>query len=315
MAGLTTRKTTTTRSASWHTPTPSQPARKPAKRSTSATKITKKTVAKKAVSKKATEVKASVYAPKIQTLLGTIEGYVAQRRKAKGPQDLVAKRLHAISTQLESHLSKANAINPDFAKNLVKVNPSLRGIANVPQTLRSGPQKLSKYLREHVRKNVMNFLNNAKRSLAPIHSELKKLETQFNRQVKAGKGKKIQFRVDPSISKKFAQINSNITRFRNTWGKHLSTLALHGNAQMKTSVRAIKKQMDEIQKLIQRNVTIMNRYTKAAARKAGYRVQQLANNNHVKAVETRFNNIHNELESAKAQVLHYFDQLKAIKLF
>lgn len=299
--------------------TPSRSARYSVKRTipkrTAATKKTavKRKVAKRKAAKKAVIV--PIFVPRIKTLMNNLNTFTIRRKKLFGPSDPVAKRLQTIHTAIGKELRKANVINLNMAKCLKNITPSIRGVSNVPPAIRMNAPKLAKFIRECVRKDVIKFITMMKTTLSPMQTELKKLEMQLNKHVKLAKSKKLQLKVDHALKRRFNTLNNNITKFRTKWFKRLNGLNLHGNRNVQIAVNQLKKQVDELHKTVRKNLTILNRYGKAAKLKKGFKMQQILTAAQTKAFESKYNRINTDLEKFRMHVERYFDQLKAVKLF
>ncbi len=275
-------------------------------------KAIKRKVAKKRAVKRA--VLTPIFAPRVKSLMNNLESLSKKRKKLHGPKDPVAKKLHSIQIAIGKELKKANAINQNMAKSLKSISPSIRGIKNVPQSIRMNAPKLAKFLREHVRRDVIKFLNGMKITLSPMQTELKRLELQLKRDLKKLKSNKIQFKVDPKLKGRFNTLNNNISKFKTKWNKRLNMLITHGNRNVQIAAKALKKQLDDMQKTLKRNLTIINRYAKSAKKKAGYKTQHLFTASQAKNFETKWNRMNKDLEQFRTKVEHFFDQLKAVKL-
>lgn len=288
--------------------------RTPAKKSTVKKSAAKKHTAAKKKSVKQTKF-APVYIPRIKTLMNNLNSFILQRKKIYGAGDPVAKRLQTIQTALGKEMRKANVVNPYLAKSIRGITPSLRGVSNVPKAIRMNAPKLAKFIQEQVRKDVLKFITMMKSTLSPMQTELKKLEAQLNNHVKLAKSKKIQLKSDAALWRRFNTLNNNITKFRTKWFKRLNSIKMHGNKNIQTAVNQLKKQIDELQKSVRRNLTILKRYSKATKLKKGYKWQQILTAAQTKAFESKYNQINTSLEKFRIQVEQYLNQLKAVKLF
>ena len=185
----------------------------------------------------------------------------------------------------------------------------------MPKVLRISTPKLLRFIRDYVRRDVIKFITKLKTTIAPLQTEFKRLELYFQRELKRVKSNRIQYKIDPKIKSRFNTLNNNITKFKTKWYKRLNTLALYGNKNVQSAVKALKKQVDELQKSVRRNLTIINRYAKRVKPKKGYKIRPLFSANQVKIFESKWNRFNIDLEKYRTQVEYFFDQLKAIKIW
>ncbi|MFQ5754419.1 MAG: hypothetical protein ACE5HI_20770 [bacterium] len=280
------------------------------------TRTVRKAAPKRKAKKRASKVvKAPIFVPRINSLLNNMHAFAKQRKQKYGAKDTVAKKLHTIHVAIGREMRKANIINPHMAKTLGQISGSLKGVPNVPQVLRISTPKLLRFIRDYVRKDVIKCIAKLKTMITPLQTEFKKLELYFQRELKKVKLNRIQYKVDPKIKSKFHTLNNNITKFKTKWYKRLNTLALYGNKNVQYAVKDLKKQVDDLQKSVRRNLTIINRYAKRVKPKAGHKTRHLFTAGQVRTFESKWNRFNIDLEKYRTQVEHFFDQLKAIKIW
>jgi len=281
--------------------------RKPVKRAAAK----KSTAAKKTTS----AIKKSLFIPRIETFVKNLGSFVDQRKKHFTTKDPVYKRLHAIHTSLQQELRKNNILNPSSAKHLKAVTPALRGVTKLPANVKGQVGKLMNFIRAQVNKDVLMMIRQFNSHLTPLHTELNKMHRSLEAGIKKAKTQKIQWKVDPSMKRRISALNTHLNRYRTKWFNRLNKMNLHGNAQIKTQVKALKKKIDEAQKLLRKNQTIINRYAKTPKTRKGYKTQFLMNATQMKALESKMKAIDTTCEKARMQVEHFWDQLKAVKMF
>jgi hypothetical protein len=280
-----------------------------------AAKKTHKAAPKKKAKKTASKAaNTPVFAPRINALLNNVHAFAKQRKQKHGAKDTVANKLSVIHTAIGREMKKANMINPEMAKKLGQINLSLKGVPNVPNTLRISAPKLSRFIRDYVRKDVVAFIAKMKTIIAPMHTEFKKLETYFQKELKKIGANHIQYKIDPKIKSRFNTLNNNIAKFKVKWYKRLNTLALHGDKNVQHAVKSLKTQVDDLQKSVKRNLTIINRYAKRIKPRAGYKTQSLLSAGQTNTLESKWNHFNADAEKYRIKVEHFFDQLKAIKI-
>ncbi|CCB91165.1 putative uncharacterized protein [Waddlia chondrophila 2032/99] len=287
--------------------TPKKAVRKPLKRA----------VAKKhAKAKKAlTPAAKPIFIPRIKTFVSNLGSFIDQRKKNFSTKDPIYKRLYAIHSALQRELRKNHAFNPTTAKHLKALTPALRGVANLPANVKGQVGKLAIFIRSQVNKDVQALMKHFASLFTPLHHELSQLNKTLNADIKKAKTQKIQWKIDASIKRKIGALNTHFNRYKTKWFSRLNKISLHGNAQIKTQVKALKKQIEEAQKLLRNNQTIINRYAKTPKARKGYKTQFLMNENQMKTLESKMENIETTCEKARMQVEHFWDQLKAVKLF
>ncbi len=288
---------------------PRKTVRRPASRVVKARKTVKK--ASTASSTNATPI----FVPRIKLFIKNLGAFVAQRKKHFTTKDPIYKRLNTIHSSLVSEMKKKNILNPNMAKGLKKVTPALRGVTKLPANVKGQVGKLAIFIRQQVNKDVLGLIAQFKSWLTPMSNELTKLEKQMLAQIKKSKSSNIQFKVDPALIKRFNAINTQLTRYRTKWFKRLNTINLHGNKQVQSQVKILKKQIDEMQKCLKRNITIAKRYSKAVKPRKGWKTGTLYTATQLKTLESKWKNIDTTCEKFRVEVENFWDHLKAIKLF
>lgn len=286
---------------------PRKTVRKPIKRAAA-----KKRVAAK---KTSTPITTPIFAARMKTFVNNLGSFVDQRKKHFTTKDPIYKRLNAIHTNLNRELKKKNILNPTAAKHLKSLTPALRSVTKLPANIKGQVGKLMNFIRAQVNKDVLALLNHFKGLLTPLQTELNKLNLRLLADIKSANTKKILWKVDPSLRTRINAINTRLNRYRTKWFNRLNKINLHGNAQVKAQVKALKKQIDEIQSTLKKNQTIISRYAKQPKARKGFKIQALMNANQMKTLESKMNNIDTVCEKARIKVEHFWDQLKAIKLF
>ncbi len=276
-------------------------------------KPAKKIVAVKA--RKKTVGTMPIYVPRIKTFLSTLNAFCIIRKKKFGAKDTLAKKLHLCHTSVLRECKKLNIVNPSMTKSFCRIKTCLKGVANVPNGIRMTYPKLIIFIRECVKRDVVGSLTLLKRTYTPMFTEMKKLETYFNTQLKTYKGKKVQFRIDPLLKRKHLAFCNTIAKFRTTWFKRLNTLALHGDKSLKANINLIKKHIDEVYKVSRRNQTIINRYGKAFKARKGYKAHVLFTTKTFHLIENKWKVFYKVWDTLRIKVDNFCDQLKAIKLF
>lgn len=286
---------------------PRKSVRKPIKRAAA-----KKRVAAK---KTSTPITTPIFAARMKTFVNNLGKFVDQRKKNFTMKDPIYKRLNAIHTKLNSELRKKNILNPMSAKHLKSLTPALRGVSKLPANVKGQVGKLMNFIRAQVNKDVLAMIKYFKGLLTPFQTELNKMNRSLMADIKKANAKKIQWKVDPSMKTRINAINTRLNRYRTKWFNRLNKINLHGNAQVKAQVKSLKKQIDEIQKTLKKNQTIISRYAKNPKARKGYNTKFLMTANQMKALESKMNNIDTVCEKARMKVEHFWDQLKAIKMF
>lgn len=256
-----------------------------------------------------------IFIPRIKQFINNLGTFVAQRKKDFTTSDPIYKRLNTIHTSLVRETKKKNILNPNTAKNLKKLTPALRGVTKLPANVKGQVGKLAIFVRREVNKDVLALMKKFKGMIAPMQTELNKLEIQLQAHIKKTRNNNIQLKIDPSIKKRFNAINTNFNRYRTKWYKRLETIHTHGNRQVQAQVKSLKKQIDDLQKSLKRNMTIVNRYAKSVKPRKGFKTELMMNANHVKILESKWKNIDTECEKFRIKVEHIWDHLKAVKLF
>lgn len=277
----------------------------------------KRAAAKKRVAAKRTSTPNTtpIFAARMKTFVNNLGKFVDQRKKHFTTKDPIYKRLNAIHTKLTSELKKKNILNPMSAKHLKSLTPALRGVSKLPANVKGQVGKLMIFIRAQVNKDVLALMKHFKGLLTPLQTELNKLNTRLLADIKKANAKKIQWKVDPSLRTRINAINTRLNRYRTKWFNRLNKVNLHGNAQVKAQVRALKKQIDEIQRTLRKNQTIISRYAKKPKARKGFTTKALMTAGQMKTLESKMNNIDTVSEKARMKVEHFWDQLKAIKLF
>lgn len=124
---------------------------------------------------------------------------------------------------------------------------------------------------------------------------------------------KVRCKVDPALRTRFNALNRRFSNFKTQWNGKLNKLQFHGNAAVRQSVTMVKKQLDQIQMLIRKNLTILNRYAKVSKPVHGKVAKPIFTAGQVNGFETRFNRITLDLGKCRNQVDWFFDGLKAVK--
>jgi hypothetical protein len=278
-----------------------------------ATPARKKAVKRKAAAKR--RVAAPAFIPRIKTMMNNLNLLIKRRKKEFGPNDRIAKSLSKIQSTISKEIKKNIALNPSLVRHIKKVGPTLRNISKTPAALKGIAPKLGKFLRDHARREAKTFLNNVNKTLAPMQRELNRLETKLNASVKKARSQKIQWKVTPKLRARMKMLNNKINRFKKSYGKQLTALATHGNQEVKRAVIGIKKQLDECQRCISRNVTILNRYSGAKKAKKGFKTKPLFTAKQAQTMESKWNQIKKHADQTRGQFKRFVEQLKAIKLF
>ena len=280
-------------------------------------KPTKRTAAKKSTAAKSTSttVNTSTYLTRLKTFVDNLGSYVEQRKKNFSTKDPVHKKLHAIHSSLQRELKKKNAINPSTAKHLKALTPALRGVTKLPANVKGQVGKLMNFIRSEVNKEVMAQMKQFNSLITPMHDELSKLNKSLEADIKKVKNQKIQLKIDSSIKRRISALNTQMNRFKSKWFNRLNKINLHGNNQIKTQVKALKKKIEETQKLLGKNQTIVNRYAKTPKASKEQKTQILMKAGQVQSLESKMKNIDTTFEKSRIQFEHFCEQLKAVKMF
>lgn len=277
----------------------------------------KRAAAKKRVAAKKTSspITSPIFEARLKTFVNNFGAFVTQRKQHFTTKDPIYKRLNAIHTSLTAELRKNNILNPVSAKHLKALTPALRGITKLPANVKGQVGKLMNFIRAQVNKDVLALMKHFKGLLTPMQNELNKLNTRLMADIKKANTQKIQWKVDPALRTRINAMNTRLNRYRTKWFNRLNKINLHGNAQVKAQVKSLKNQIDEIQKTLKKNQTIISRYAKQPKARKGFKTQVLMTANQMKVLESKMNNIDTVCEKARMKVEHFWDQLKAIKLF
>ncbi len=280
-------------------------------------KSIKRTASKKrtAANKAAATSTTSFYIPKMKTFINNLGSFIAQRKKEFSANDPICKRLNTIHTALLRELKKTNPLNAVSAKHMKALVPSLRGVSKLPSNIKGQIGKLLIFIRSQVNKDVLALIKNFKSLLNPLQTELNKINKNLSADIKKAATKHIQWKIDPVLKKRINALNASFNRYRTKWFNRLNKMNLYGNTQIKSQVNSLKNQINEIQKLLKTNQTIVNRYAKTPKPRKGFKTQFLMNANQMKTIESKVDNIETACENVRMKVEHFWDQLKAIKLF
>lgn len=285
-------------------------------RRTTSKKPIRRAAPKRTVAAKRTVVVSSttpVYVPRITTLLSNIESYCKQRGVKFGPNDSCAKKLRTCHSYISREMRKSNVCNPVCVKHIQNVCAAWRGVTGVPKTLRDGPLSVLRYMRDCVRTDVIGFMGNLEKMITSMYGDFNKLETYFKSEIKKANAQRCQWKVDSSLKTRFTSLHNAISRNKTMWFRHLNTIALHGNPQVKSAVKSLKTQIDNLYKACRRNLTIINRYTRVVKARPGYQTRPLFSPTQMKNFETRWASYQNDFKCWYASAKRYWEQLKAIK--
>lgn len=288
---------------------PGETVRRPATRVVKAHKTVKK------ASPATLALATPLFVPRIKLFINNLGAYVAQRKKLFTTNDPVYKRLNTIHSSLVRELKKKNIMTPNMAKEMKKLTPALRGVTKLPANVKGQVGKLAIFIRQQVNKDVLGFIAKSKTLLMPMNNELVKLEKQMLAQIKMTSTSNIQLKVDPALIKRFNALNTTLTCYRTKWFKRLNTISLHGNKQVQGQVKLLKKQIDDMQKCLKRNITIAKRYAKVVKPRKGMKIGKLYTASQMKTLESKMKLIDSTCESFRMKVEHFWDHLKAIKIF
>lgn len=252
---------------------------------------------------------------KAKTLLNSIEGFIENRKESYGVSDSVAKRMQTIHNTLKREFKKKNFINPMSAKCINQINPALRGVSNVPQSLRKNTENLKKFMKTHAHSEVEKFNIQMKKMLLPAVNELKKLEKELVKEVTKARNMNALPRVNPILKQRFNSLMRQFVTFRTYWLKHFNKLRLHGTKTIQASINQIKSLLDEKQREFNRNLTILNRYAKNIHHAAEAKTHQIFTPTFIKGLEWKWNQMSNETDKYKKEMNRYFEQLRIAKNF
>jgi len=157
------------------------------------------------------------------------------------------------------------------------------------------------------------FIGAIKKLLGPMHTELNRFEMQLKKHVKTAKANKRQLKTEASLQKRFNALCNNIARFKIKWFVRLNLLNRHVNKNIQMTVKQLKNEIEELRKGARRNLTILNRYSKLAAVKKGYKIQYILTPAETKAFEMKFNGIHTNVEKFRTKVDQYIKEMKMMK--
>ncbi len=279
-------------------------------------KSTRRSVAPKSAAQKTmTGIKTPIYQARIISFLNDFNAYLTQRRSQYGANDIVYKRLNKIHSTLTREMKKKQFITPVFARSWIALTPAFHGVTTIPVSVKSNISKLAAHIREQVRKDVVVFLGNFKTTLSAWQAELSKLDKEVVSNITKARRSKVQLAIDPTLKRRFLTVNRNFSTFKSKWYKHLNFLSTHGNKSIQLQVSGLKKQMELLQKSLKKNQTIINRYAKTVKPKVGYKKVHLLTASHVNGVESKGKKFAAELDERRQHVLHFIDQLKAVKQF
>lgn len=258
---------------------------------------------------------ASVETARLKTLTSALSDFIKIRRDAYGVSDPVAKKLQAINKSIERELRKKIVINMSLAKNLNMLTPTLRGVSNVPAGLKNQIQSVKTFLKTHAQTEVVRFNTQMKKILTPMVSELKRLESDLQREVKKAHTMGVEPRVNPILKQKFATLLRRFMLFKTSWVKNLNKLKIHSPKSAQGSIDQIKRLLDEKQREFNRNLTILKRYAKSTRSTAGKKIYQIFSPQFLRALEMKWNYLNREAAQFKRNFPRYFDQLKTAKQF
>lgn len=277
-------------------------------------KTARRSIGRITKAKRAQGYKTPVYQAKITSFLNDIDHFLTQRRRQYGANDAVYKRLNKVYSALTREMRKKNFLNPTFVRQWKQLSPAFRGVASAPASVKSNIIKIARHIREQVKKDVVVVLNILKSTVTQMQKELTKLDKELTSHVaKNRRDSKVQLTIDPSLRKRYLTINSNFNRFKTRWNKQLNFLNTHGDKNIQTQVKALKNQIETLQKSFKKHQTVINRFKKPL--KAGYRKENLINSNHVHNIESKWNTFTIEFDSKKPLVVNHIERLKAVKQF
>ena len=255
-----------------------------------------------------------VYENKVDGFIHNVDSVIKQRTNRYGGQDPVSRKLQRASTSMKSCLRRKNIVCDDLTRSLQQINKSLRGTSNVPKNVKANNQKLLRYLRDHVRGKVISFLNHFLKSLKSVGSDIRKLETQVQRQAKWAKTGSKQFKIDPATFRKLQATERHIAQFKTKWGKLLNKLSTYGNRSVQSSVNQIKREMDSIRKSIRHSISLIKSATKSPKRrKPGVRALTAVPKGEANALYNKWMRYEKAVTQFNAEIRQFTEQLKATK--
>lgn len=256
-----------------------------------------------------------IFVARVKSFLNTLHTYQTQRRHQYGANDAVARKLQSCHTAINGELRKVNPLNPNLSKCFKQISMTLRGVPNVPASVRTGLHTLPRMLRNNVNTDIARFLNKFKLFFLPMQTELRRLESQLHRQMARTRSGSIKFKIDPALKRRFVTLNNDIARFKTKWAKRLNGITLNGNKIMYTAVNMIKKQIDMLHKECRKSIAILKRKNKAIVPSTRRNAAHLITAGQVNTVENKWNYIERQLEKYRIPVDQFIVRLKAVKMF
>lgn len=254
-----------------------------------------------------------VYARKIRGLLDGINSYSRAYRSARGTTPRLGDLNRALG-RMSFHMRKTNVMNPQMIQSLATLRKTLGGMPTAPKALRNYFLTLARFFKESVRRDAKTFIAGFQRLLNPIHRELQFLELELKRNLKTAKGSRVSFRVDPSILRQLNAFNSQIKRFRAKWFARINRFAQHGSRDVARQVEGLKNQIQDLQRLVARNISLINKCKKFKYSKARPNTKTIITKSTITKHQNNWKKVEKEFDQFRIPVERFVEQLRAVKI-
>lgn len=270
-----------------------------------------RTKARRVASKKMTQ-KASTYnVMPIDNLLKQLRTFAHSRVARYGRSDMISRNILRHSNQVRVQLRKINVVNPLLAKHLQRITLSIRGVSNLPKSVRSNLSRIYRSLKTTVKKDIKSYVQSLRKGFVMIQKDVYKLNAYLKRAYSTSRKGKVWYKVDPSIKRQLISLEKKASTFKTKWDQRLNRLATLGGSQFKAGVKSVKKEIDSLKKMIHQNNQMIAKTTRSHKKGAKPRtlIAKSKFSTHAKAWMKQEKTI----DQNRAKLTHYYDQLKAIR--
>lgn len=257
--------------------------------------------------------KQEAHQARIANFSKQLNHFLQSIQKEYGPSDKRCKAIRQIATHISNESRKKNSITEKLTANLKKLAAAYRNISKTPKSLKNSHLQLQKFIKEHVQKETKQVLSQMKKDLSVCEKEISAVEKQLKSDVRTASKKKIQYKVDQNLQKKFSSLSTKLAQNKTRWAKVMNTLAANATAPIKRSVQSLKNQMNKVQKQFKNCLTLTGRHTKAVKKRAGFQQRDLFTAARYQSAERFFGGMKKECDQHLTQAKAQIEQLKACK--
>lgn len=158
---------------------------------------------------------------------------------------------------------------------------------------------------------VPSFIGEFKKSMTPMLSELNRSEMNLKKLVKSAKSNKWILKTESTIQRRFHTLSTQMAKFKTTWFAKWNSFNRYANKQTQSAVRQLKSEIETVRKSIKRNLTILNRYAKARAKKAGWKTHSTFSSIQMRSLEQKFHSIQTHSSKYRLKMEQTLKQMKA----